>query len=360
MSIPDWAWPTLLDAGVRVNPLGTDLIEVWSEQQATDPVLMRLLNRAHIEPQDVQSLRAQFASQTPLLLIAPTISEATASALEDAGCSWLARSGGRVPGTARGWLRLPGARVRLGDPSQDPAESRTRRPGPIPWGRLGLVRVLLTGSAMSQAELATVTGLSQPAVSMVLKDLAGRGAVGARDRGHATRWEATDLGVLLSEWVGEYPGPGGVSTYWYGLDPLEEQTRNAVSLLEARAYQSGQGNPPVVSGDAAADLIAPWRRPLRATIYASHGADLTPLGLTPATPEEATIELTVPKDQLVWPSKAAKRLLRYLKPSPLFELADPFQVIYDMRRAPGVDADQAAHQVELAVVEAAEASRNRP
>lgn len=359
MSIPDWAWPALLDAGVRVNPLRTDIIEVWSEQQAAKPVLMHLLNRAHMEPQDVQSLRAQFASQTPLLLIVPTISDATARALEDAGWSWLARSG-RAPGTARGWLRLPGSPVRLGEPGQEPEGGRATRPGPIPWGRLGLVRILLTGSAMSQNELAALTGLSQPAVSMVLKELAGRGIVGVKDRGSAARWEATDLSVLLNEWLAAYPGPRGISTYWYGLDSLEEQTRNAVSLLEARADQQGTGKPPVVSGDAAADLIAPWRRPVRATIYAAHGADLTPLGLTPATPDEATIELAVPKDQLVWPSAAARRLLRHLKPSPLFELADPFQIIYDLRRAPGVDADQAAHQVELAVRDAAEANRDRP
>ncbi|MEP7370211.1 MAG: winged helix-turn-helix transcriptional regulator [Dermatophilaceae bacterium] len=358
MSIPDWAWPTLLDAGVRVNPMGTDRIEVWSEQQPTNSVLMHLLNRAHLEPHDVQSLRAQFANQTPLLLIAPTISDATARALEDAGCSWLARSG-RAPGTARGWLRLPGAAIRLGEPGREPEGSRATRPGPIPWGRLGLVRVLLTGSALSQNELARVTGLSQPAVSMALKDLASRGIVGVKDRGSAARWEATDLRVLLNEWLAAYPGPRGISTYWYGLDPLDQQTQAAVSLLEGRADQQGASRQPVVSGDAAADLIAPWRRPVRAIIYAAHGADLTPLGLTPATPDEATVEVAVPKDQLVWPSPAARGLLHHLKPSPLFELADPFQIIYDLRQAPGVDADQAAHHVELAVLDAVEASRDR-
>jgi hypothetical protein len=357
MSIPDWAWPALLDAGVRVNPLRTDIIEVWSEQQNTEPVVMNLLNRAHVEPRDVQLLREQFAGQTPLLLIAPTISEASARALEDAGWSWIGRS--RRAGTAHGWLKFRHAGVRLGEPSGEPEEGRAARPGRIPWGRLGLVRVLLTGSAMSQHELAAATGLSQPGVSIALKDLAGRGMVGVKDRGSAARWEPTDLRGLLNEWLEAYPGPRGISTYWHGLDPLQEQTRSAVSLLEARASQQGSGKPPVVSGDAAADLIAPWRRPVRATIYVAHGADLNPLGLTPAIPEEATIEVVVPEDQLVWPKEVAQRLLHHLKPAPLYALADPFQIIYDVRRASGIDADLAMHHLELAVLDVAEANRDR-
>ena len=45
-----------------------------------------------------------------------------------------------------------------------------------------------------------------------------------------------------------------------------------------------------VSGDVAADLIAPWRSPYRAVLYARAGLDLTPAGLTPAGEDDATLE----------------------------------------------------------------------
>jgi hypothetical protein len=69
--------------------------------------------------------------------------------------------------------------------------------------------------------------------------------------------------------------------------------------------------------------------------------------MTPVGPDEATVELIVPEDGSVWPRFDSK--LAKLAAAAPFTVADPIQVIWDLRRAPGMDGDQAADAVRRVV-----------
>jgi hypothetical protein len=124
-------------------------------------------------------------------------------------------------------------------------------------------------------------------------------------------------------------------TFWYGLESPGQQAQTVVGLLA----RDGHGRV-AVSGDVAADLIAPWRSPHRAVIYAETGVDLTTGGLTPANEADATVELIVPRDPGVWPKPTIE------KPSGRPPLADPLQILWDVARAPGPDADEAVRHLQ--------------
>src|SRR5207245_1486181 len=136
-----------------------------------------------------------------------------------------------------------------------------RRPASPPFPGRGtaifavLRRLLVSGGAIRQAELASTTGVTQPRVSQILSALTKGGLVKRRRDG----WQVADWEDVLQRWLAQYPGPGGITTYWMGLDDPWSQALAALSALPAGS---------AVSGDLGADLLAPWRQPHRATLYA--------------------------------------------------------------------------------------------
>ena len=163
-----------------------------------------------------------------------------------------------------------------------PASARGR----IAWGRFALLRVLLrTPRPRTQMDLAAECGVSQVTVSNSLRAL-GTGV--ARETGG---WRALQPETLWGEFLANYPGPQGIATYWLGLDPVMRQAqavRDAAAELDV-----------LVSGDPAADLIAPWRVGRRAVIYARTGLDLAQFGFSETTREKATLECVVPALSLI-------------------------------------------------------------
>ena len=112
-------------------------------------------------------------------------------------------------------------------------------------------------------------------------------AMGARwvqrtDRG----WTVTDT-AGLTQWLVEQPLPGRTATTWLGLDDPAPTAATVPHWLTAHNVSYA------LSGDVAVDLLAPWARPTRALVYVDQALDLTPLGLTPAPPDAATLELVV-------------------------------------------------------------------
>lgn len=75
-------------------------------------------------------------------------------------------------------------------------------------------------------------------------------------------------------------------------------------------------------------------------IYAHTGADLSQAGLTPSGAAEATLELILPEGQGVWPTPDVGDQRRTSLP-----LADPIQVLWDLRRGPGADSDEATERL---------------
>lgn len=207
------------------------------------------------------------------------------------------------------------------------------KPGPSPWATYTVTRRLLAIEPATQLVLSESTGVSQSRLSRVLNRLRDTGLVQRQAGG----WRAADWGTLFQWWITTYPGPEGVASYWYSLDDPTTQTRNALSALA-----STPGNRAVVSGDVAADQIAPWRRPERATLYARAGVSLTAAGFIPVgSPAESTLTLCAPIDPGVW------------LPQPWvshgFPLADPLQIAYDIVSSSAPDAAEAVSQLQAAL-----------
>jgi hypothetical protein len=168
-------------------------------------------------------------------------------------------------------------------------------------------------------------------VSRILTSLQAQGLIIRAVQG----WEPADWGRLCAWFLANYQGPGGVRTYWYSLQPTVHAAMAATQAASAEGIRAG------LSGDAAADLVLPWRRPQHAAVYAERGVDLAQHGFTPAVFEQdATLTLIVPKDHGVWPPSAWRPDAKRSE----VELVDPVQVLYDLHIAAGADAHQAAER----------------
>jgi hypothetical protein len=322
-------WQALVDEGVEMTAPDAQHVELSRDGRRVR-LLLKVLPRA-LKPSEVDALVRRH--EEPGLLVLPTATTEVRQMVERAAWSWLVAG----PGGTHGSLRFGDAVVLIGGRQPSGSSPRRARPGRVPWGALTVVRCLLEQPALTQAALAELSHLSQPRISQVLKSLVGASLVAKVDGG----WAPRDFDGLLQEWLDTYPGPCGVSTYWFALEAPRDQAEKVVRRLsQGREPRLVTGKPSVVvSGDLAADLIAPWRTPVRAVIYARVGADLTEDGLTPVGEGEATLELIVPHDAGVWPQVPYRPASRTFDSS--MPVADPLQVLWDLMRSPGPDRDEA-------------------
>lgn len=343
----------LLDAGVQFVDLGdgcVDLEAPGSHPGVSAQVQVKTWNRP-LGPTQIAQLARTYPA-TRLLLVVPSISHQTLVAVENLGWSWITAP---KDGPVRGELRLPGRRpVELGQPrDREPVDRSRSTRGRKPWQRSAIIRHLLLGKEWTQAALVEVCQVTQPRVSQVLNELHSEGLV-ARTRPDGpggVRWVVGDYNGLFDRWLSTYPGPGGAApTYWYGLTTIAEQAEAAIRHLQSARPHADGAHTPVVSGDAAADFLAPVRRSQIAVIYAPSGVNLSPVGLTPAPEEAATLKLVVPSDTSLWPSPLDNRS-REMAPNAPFPLADPVQVTWDLLDSGRPDADQAAAAVRRALGE---------
>jgi hypothetical protein len=230
--------------------------------------------------------------------------------------------------------------VRLGThllerhPRSTAAEGPARTRGPASWATFAIARRLLAAPAMTQRELAERCGLSQSRVSRLASRLVNAGLVEQT----AGQWRPSDWDTLLDWWLRTYPGAAGTASYWYSLDDPATQTVKALTVL-----QTAPAAHPVISGDVAADLLAPWRRPTSTIIYTKIGAPLENAGfIAVGTPDKASLALRAPADPGVW------------LPTPWIvgdhlAVADPLQVLHDLTVVPGSDRTEAAHLLREAL-----------
>lgn len=345
-------YESMLEAGVHVvdSSDGTvHLVLASSEPASPIAVQVKVWTRA-VGPAVVAGLESRRHQPVPLLLIAPTFSPEARAAIEERTWSWIAAP---ANGPVSGHL-LAGQHhsIRLG-PRSEPLRQPALARGRTPWQRYAIIRHLLLGESWTQADLVAVCRVTQPRVSQVLKELQADGFV-TRHRpsgtNKAARWEVTNMARLVDRWLTTYPGPGGAApTYWFGLDNITDQAVAVQTHLERTRAESATSATPVVSGDAAADFIAPYRRSQLAVVYAPSGADLSSLGLTPALRNDATLKLVAPLDASVWPHPIDDRS-RQLAPGAPFELADPLQVAWDLKESGRPDSDQASAAVTRALL----------
>lgn len=222
--------------------------------------------------------------------------------------------------------------TRYDPPATAPAPASTARAGRgrKPWIRWAAERLLLLAEQpVTQRELAAALEVTQQAVSLAV-----------RQSRHVRRtpdgWIADPRPDLREEHLAEYPGPGGASTYWYGLDPVIRQATDAARFCAERGVAVLQ------SGDVAADVYAPWRLPTTAVLYVPEFCDFTAAGFSPATAGAHILEVIVPADPTLW------RTARTVSDAPVI-LVDPVIAVHDVLRNPGPDAAEAAGHLRRAI-----------
>jgi hypothetical protein len=231
------------------------------------------------------------------------------------------------------------------NPTEAGAEVRDVRRGRRPWTRWAVERVLLLAERpVTQVELAAVLQVTQQSVSHVL-------------RGHrfATRddggWVIGQRAEALDGLLAEYPGAGGVSTYWYGLDPVVRQAEAAAAWCAERGVGC------VLTGDVAADVYAPWRLPAVAGLYSGELVDFAAAGFTPVADTEHTLVVTVPQDPTLWhtATAAAAQPTAGADPTAVIDevpvRVDPIIALHDVLGSPGPDAAEAAGHLRAAILE---------
>jgi hypothetical protein len=310
-------WQVLVDAGV--DPVPVDRAHLRLRAGRRRATLTLVTRERPVGPGGFAALVERYGEAG--LLVVPSATPGVRAAAEHAGWSLLING----PAGVTGVLRVGDAAVTIGAP----ARARARRtPGPTPWRSLTVIRRLIELPGANQTSLAAAAAISQPRVSQVLGPLTVRRLV---DRS-AGGWVVRDFDGLVRHWLDTYPGPGGISTHWYGLAPPQSQAEAVVRLLSKRRRHGS-----VVSGDVAADMLAPWASPTRAVVYARAGADLSAADLTPAGEAESTLELVVPADAGVWPSAGTD--------DGALDLADPLQILWDVGRSRAPDREEAVSRL---------------
>ena len=215
-----------------------------------------------------------------------------------------------------------------------PGKTPRRHRGRPPWIRWATMRcLLLAPGPMRQSEIAAALGSSQQAVSIAFQQLAGL----VKDTGSG--FVASDKPVLLQKWTADYTGPSGQAFGWYNLDPVVEQTERAAEI--AALYEVE----PLISGDVAADRLAPWKLPAAGKVYVKSPVDLASDGFMPAPLNEATLVTCIPQDPTIWklldigPGSTGTR-------SPL---ADAAIVYWDVLHGKDVDSTEAASKLAKSI-----------
>lgn len=246
-----------------------------------------------------------------LLFVVPRASKRVLSLITDAPRAWL--------------MTGDGLAVLADKPPPVHAEKVTAR-GRVPWGRYALMRALLrTPLPRTQQQLAAEVGLTQGAVSGALERL------GTLAEKRSNGWAAANPGQAWDAFMAEYPGPGGVRTFWHSRTPFIRQAELLRSLTK-------------LSADGAADELAPWRQPVQIVAYAESPIDMETLGFSPATAAEASVTITMPKDLTVFRTADAWNT----------GVADTPLTAWDLRASGGPDAEEAVDRLKGSVLGAFE------
>jgi hypothetical protein len=306
---------TLEENGIAVLPIDSEHVRLTDDDHSAVFFVLTI-------PRVARTHDIKPAPERHALLVAHSI---TSEALDRAwAAGWSV-----VTDEGAGRLRLAQRTLRFDSADSTQAPRRPRgRPGRSVFSVVRALFALEDGAR--QDEIAEFAHVGQAAVSKALNRLADRDLVGRGEHG----WEVTDRVGAVSWWLAHYPGPGGIETHWFGVDPINEQAYRAYEALGRKRAN------PVVSGDVAADLVAPWRTPRRASLYAQRGADFSAIGLTPSDASRSTLTLVLADDPGVWPISKVPVLIEMRGHGDIAR-ANAFQVLYDLSRSPGPDAGEA-------------------
>lgn len=211
-----------------------------------------------------------------------------------------------------------------------------------PWGpgTSAIVRALIAGTApVSQVELASLVGVSQPRVSQVLSKLSEMAAVKATADGYVGQRER-----LIDLYIADHrPARVGSDTPWYSLQPMREQVARVCTHARSASVRVA------VSADLAPDLLAAWRHPTLTVVYMADALDLRLVGFVRA---EGRVDAT-----LLVRRTSDSTLLATFEPWQRsvdgVPLVDPVQQIWDLHDLGGEDRVEAADRLRQAVLDRA-------
>ena len=177
-----------------------------------------------------------------------------------------------------------------------PRNSGTGTPGGYAWVRLrragsdrGRCRraaerlCVLTRHRLRPLDIAAVVGMS-PQVMSEIRVPPDTPMSGAERRKHLTA-----LSAVRDDWI---------ETYWYSVDPVQEQVGRAIKIGDERGVWVLAG------GEVAADVWRPWLMPTRGLVYAEELIDLADCNLVEVAADDATLTLRVPSDPTIWATAA--------------------------------------------------------
>lgn len=295
----------LLLAGVSVLPLDSRTAELNIDGV---PWVAHVIAQEHAPSTEQLEAASSLPEGEVSLFVVPRASRRSIELMRRHPRAWLA--------TEEGTYLLGALAVQPETPSPFPR-------GRVPWGRYALMRVLLRTSALrTQAELAEEAGITQGTASPALAKIAGLERVPNKG------WRAADPEALWKQFMEGYPGPRGVRTYWYYRGPFMKLTEQLAGYA-------------VLSADGAADMIAPWRVPVRTVAYSRAMVHMESLGFTPALKSESNLELVIPEDTTIFATAQAWGS----------EVADPAIAAWDVLQVGGNDAGEAAEAIRSTVMQ---------
>lgn len=305
----------LRDAGFDVRVVGHGDVEIAVDGSPRLRYEVRGVNHSPSPAELDQALNALGAKEAGALFVVPRAGRALRARAADARIAYAA--------IVDGIVGLHGEEHHTASSKRTP---RRRLPR-VSWVRFAVLRALALAPmrTWTQSELARCLRVSHVAVG---KQLPSLGSLLERS---ADGWRAVDPQKCVDRFLSDYPGARGLATYWTATSNLSSQTQSA----EQVAHE--QGVTIAFSGDIAADVYAPWRRPTRALGYVGAMPDLESHGFAQVRAADATLELRIPEDPTILP------MSRAVSPSGGL-LADPLITAWDLSRTRGGDVpDAVAH-----------------
>ncbi len=307
----NWTTP-LIAAGVDVVPEAEGAITVRVGKHKARYVM-------HRSTRSPRPSQVRVATEPSLLQI-PHVSTQAARLLEAAGWSFATNDGEALLQFSDGfsWRSPETGGAALNADSTNNAKRWSR-------GMSTIVHALLLhdgDESLTQSSLAATSGVTQAHVSRVVRRLREADLVSAV-RG---RPQIIDRDTLIDQWLARRRFDP-VVTYW-------STDRDLAEFLD-QILQHVPGC--LVSGDVAADALAPHRRPNQLLVLSDHGSLLGTDAIAVLTPEEASVIFIVTDDPVVLGSGRTSTWRRRT-----MRVADPYQVLWDLGHAIGADAQQAA------------------
>ncbi len=248
------------------------------------------------------------------LLITPHLSQTQRCRFADAGWSF-------VTGDGYASICFDSETVRL-EPNSERSGEGTAQHRLFPPAMSRVAHALLNSPKASQTRIASDAGVSQPYVHAILRQLRASGQWMGHD-------DVVDRAGLLDLWLPKRRWEA-ITTYWVGATDLLE----AVGVVDEHF-----GGSWLVSGDVAADVVAPWARPATLAVITGEG-DLrnTPL-VQVADGRQAQVILHVCSDPLVGAeSRAATWNSHSLR------LANTWQIAWDLEQSVAPDKEAALNR----------------